>query len=165
VPRDRITLVPTEKRIRVVTGEATVADSTATLLLLETGHRPVYYFPRDDVRMDLLTPTNHRTTCQYKGDASYFSLKVDGRTVENAVWSYEQPIADMEPIAQRFAFYWDRGRPLARGGRGDFSVIRATRFTAWTWCRRRARCAWSLPARRSRHAPALRKTKAGRACW
>src|SRR5215813_2695911 len=90
MPRDRITLVPSERRVRVVAGEATVADSTGTLLLLETGHRPVYYFPRDDVRMDVLSPTNHRTTCPYKGDASYFSLKVDGHTVENAVWSYEQ---------------------------------------------------------------------------
>src|SRR5215471_16334123 len=102
MPRDRITLVPTEKRVRVMAGEEPVADSTSTLLLLETGHRPVYYFRREHVRMDLMTPTNHRTTCPYKGDASYFTLKVDGRTVENAVWSYEQP------IAERLAFYWDR---------------------------------------------------------
>jgi uncharacterized protein (DUF427 family) len=108
MPSDRITLVPTEKRVRVLAADATIADSTATLLLLEKGHRPVYYFARGDVRMDLMTPTNHRTTCPYKGDASYFNLKVDGRTVENAVWSYEQPIAGMEPIAQRLAFYWDR---------------------------------------------------------
>ena len=108
MPRDRITLVPSEKRVRVMAGEATVADSTGTLLLLETGHRPVYYVPREHARMDLLSPTNHRTTCPYKGDASYFSLKANGRTVENAVWSYEQPIAGMEPITQRLAFYWDR---------------------------------------------------------
>jgi len=108
MPQDRITLVPTEKRVRVMAGEATVADSTGTLLLLEKGHRPVYYFPREHVRMDLLSPTNHRTTCPYKGDASYFTLKLNGCTVENAVWSYEQPIAGMEPIATRLAFYWDR---------------------------------------------------------
>ncbi len=108
MPRDRITLVPSEKRVRVVAGEATIADSTGTLLLLEKGHRPVYYFPRDDVHMELLSPTNHRTACPYKGDASYFTLKADGRAVENAVWRYEQPIAGMEPIAQRLAFYWDR---------------------------------------------------------
>src|SRR6201987_546465 len=106
--RDRITLVPSEKRVRVQVGDATVADSAGTLLLLETGDRPVYYFPREHVRMDLLSPTNHRTTCPYKGDASYFSLKPNGRTVENAVWSYEQPIAGMEPIEKRLAFYWDR---------------------------------------------------------
>jgi uncharacterized protein (DUF427 family) len=108
MPRDRITLVPIQKRVRPVVGDMTIADSAATLLLLETGHRPVYYFPRDQVRMDLLAPTNHRTHCPYKGDASYWSLKADGGTVENAAWSYEQPIEGMEPIAQRLAFYWGK---------------------------------------------------------
>jgi uncharacterized protein (DUF427 family) len=106
--RDRITLVPTQKRIRVMTGDATIADSAATLLLLESGHRPVYYFPRADVRMDLLTPTSHHTRCPYKGEASYWSLQAGGRAVENAVWSYEQPIEGVEPIAQRLAFYWSK---------------------------------------------------------
>jgi uncharacterized protein (DUF427 family) len=108
MPRDRITLVPIQKRVRPVVGDMTIADSAATLLLLETGHRPVYYFPRDQVRMDLLAPTNHRTHCPYKGDASYWSLKADGGTVENAAWSYEQPIEGMEPIARRLAFYWGK---------------------------------------------------------
>jgi uncharacterized protein (DUF427 family) len=106
--RDRITLVPTQKRVRVLAGDATLADSAATLLLLEKGHRPVYYFPRADVRMDLMAPTGHHTHCPYKGDASYWSLTAPGRTVENAVWSYEQPIEGVEPIAQRLAFYWNK---------------------------------------------------------
>jgi uncharacterized protein (DUF427 family) len=106
--RDRITLVPTRKRIRVMAGDATIADSAATLLLLEKGHRPVYYFPRADVRMDLLAPTSHHTRCPYKGEASYWSLEAGGRTVENAAWSYEQPIEGVEPIAQRLAFYWNK---------------------------------------------------------
>jgi uncharacterized protein (DUF427 family) len=108
MPRDRITLVPTQKRIRVMAGGATVADSAATLLLLETGHRPVYYFPRADVRMDLMAATTHHTRCPYKGEASYFSLDAGGRAVENAVWSYEQPIDGMEEIAGRLAFYWNK---------------------------------------------------------
>jgi uncharacterized protein (DUF427 family) len=108
MPRDRITLVPTQKRIRVMAGDATIADSAATLLLLETGHRPVYYFPRADVRMDLMAATTHHTRCPYKGEASYFSLEADGRAVENAVWSYEQPIDGMEEIAGRLAFYWNK---------------------------------------------------------
>jgi uncharacterized protein (DUF427 family) len=108
MPRDRITLVPSQKRIRVMTGDATIADSAATLLLLESGHRPVYYFPRADVRMDLMAATTHHTRCPYKGEASYFSLDADGRAVENAVWSYEQPIDGMEEIAGRIAFYWNK---------------------------------------------------------
>jgi uncharacterized protein (DUF427 family) len=106
--RDRITLVPTQKRVRVLAGGVTIADSASTLLLLETGHRPVYYFPRADVRMDLMEATSHRTRCPYKGEASYWSLEANGGTVENAVWSYEQPIEGMEPIARRLAFYWGK---------------------------------------------------------
>ena len=106
--RDRITLVPSQKRIRVMANGATVADSAATLLLLESGHRPVYYFPRTAVRMDLLEPTSHHTRCPYKGEASYFTLKAHGHTAENAVWSYEQPIEGMEPIAKLLAFCWSK---------------------------------------------------------
>jgi uncharacterized protein (DUF427 family) len=106
--RDRITLVPSQKRIRAIADGITVADSAATLLLLETGHRPVYYFPRADVRTSLLDPTSHHTRCPYKGEASYWTLKANGRPVENAVWSYEQPIEGMEPIAGRLAFYWGK---------------------------------------------------------
>jgi uncharacterized protein (DUF427 family) len=76
--------------------------------VFETGHHPVYYFPRDDVRTDLMEPTNHRTHCPYKGDASYWSLRVGNRAVENAVWSYEQPLSGMERIKGLLAFYWDK---------------------------------------------------------
>ncbi len=41
--------------------------------------------------MSLLKPTAHSTHCPYKGDASYFSIEADGKTLENAVWSYEKP--------------------------------------------------------------------------
>src|SRR3546814_6913204 len=66
------------------------SDSLATVLALETGHGPVYYFPREDVRMDLLARTDHRTRCPYKGDASYWTLRAGDRRIENAVWSYER---------------------------------------------------------------------------
>jgi len=104
----RITIEPSPKRMRVMANGKTIADSTATLLLREKGHRPVHYFPRADVRMDLLEPTNHRTRCPYKGEASYWSLRVCSRIIENAVWSYEAPIPEAQPIEKALAFYWDR---------------------------------------------------------
>ena len=55
--------------------------------------------------MDFMEPTNHRTHCPYKGDASYWTLRVGNRAVENAVWSYEQPLAGMERIKGLLAFY------------------------------------------------------------
>src|SRR3546814_4777249 len=66
-------IAPTEKRVRVQFAGETVADSTRALLLLEQGHTPVYYFPRDDVRTKLLTPSGRSTHCPFKGDARYWS--------------------------------------------------------------------------------------------
>src|SRR3546814_4705696 len=60
----------------------TVADSLRTALVRETGHFPVHYFPREDVRTDLLQATDRRTECQLKGEASYWTLKV-GRSEEH----------------------------------------------------------------------------------
>ncbi|MFZ0109827.1 MAG: DUF427 domain-containing protein, partial [Pseudolabrys sp.] len=51
---------------------------------------------------------DHRTHCPYKGDASYFSIDADGRSAENAVWSYEQPYPAMAQIKDYLAFYPSR---------------------------------------------------------
>ncbi|MGO9080082.1 MAG: DUF427 domain-containing protein [Streptosporangiaceae bacterium] len=52
---------------------------------------PVYYFPRADVRFDLLEPTGHHTRCPFKGEASYYTVTAGGQRAENAVWAYPQP--------------------------------------------------------------------------
>jgi len=62
---------PARRRVRARLGGVTIADSTAALLLLERGHTPVYYFPRGDVRLDLMTPTGRTSHYPRKGDASY----------------------------------------------------------------------------------------------
>ena len=103
-----VKLVPSLKRVRAEIAGTVVADSTRTLLLLERGHFPVYYFPPEDVRQDLLTPTQHQTHCPRKGDAYYRTITVGGRTLENAVWCYEEPIEAVRPIAGRLAFYADK---------------------------------------------------------
>ena len=68
-----------------------VADTTRALSLAEASYPPVQYIPRADVDMNLLARTAHATHCPYKGDAAYYSIAADGRTAENAVWTYEQP--------------------------------------------------------------------------
>src|SRR4029077_20431924 len=70
-PDYRITFEPSPRRVRAVFNAATIADSTAAHLLFETRHLPIYYFPRRDVRFDLLRATDHSTYCPYKGTASY----------------------------------------------------------------------------------------------
>jgi uncharacterized protein (DUF427 family) len=107
VPPGRpIHIEPTEKRVRVRFGPEFVADSTRVLLLLEEGHLPVYYFPLEDVRTDLMTPTDRHTTCPYKGEASYWTVRVGDRVAENAVWAYPNPISERADLAGYVAFYW-----------------------------------------------------------
>ena len=107
-PPRRIDVDPGAVRVRVEFGGEVVANSARTLLLREASYAPVHYFPRDDVRMDLLIRTEHATHCPYKGAASYWTLEAGGRTAENVVWSYEAPIPGMTGIAGYLAFYRDR---------------------------------------------------------
>ena len=108
---DRIVrLEPSPRRVRVKFGGEWIADSTDMVLMYESSHLPVYYFPVKDVRLDLLHPTDHSSYCQYKGDASYWSIEAGGRTAENAVWAYQTPYDEMVAIGLQdyCAFYWDR---------------------------------------------------------
>ena len=107
-PGYRIDFAPCAKRVRAVFNGETVADSTAVRLLHETAHIPVYYFPREDLRPDLLTRTTHSSYCPFKGEASYWSLSVGDRVAENAVWSYEAPYREVADIKDYMAFYWNR---------------------------------------------------------
>ncbi|MCW5693449.1 MAG: DUF427 domain-containing protein [Pseudolabrys sp.] len=100
-----ITIASEGKRVRVQFGDKTVADTTRALTLKEASYPPVYYIPRADADMSLLTPTAHSTHCPYKGDASYFTISGDGRTAANAVWSYEAPFPAVAEIKDHLAFY------------------------------------------------------------
>src|SRR3954447_762888 len=96
------------RRIRGVLAGETVVDSTRVKLLHEHGHLPIYYFPREDVRVDLLEPTDHHTRCPWKGEASYWSVRVGDRLAENAVWGYPEPLDDAPPLAGYVALYWNK---------------------------------------------------------
>ena len=100
-----ITVESTNNRVQVRVSDVTVADSEKAQLLTEGTFPPRHYFPRDHVRMDLLTPTKSITHCPYKGDAHYWSLIIDGEEFEDIVWSYEDPIPEMSEIAGLLCFY------------------------------------------------------------
>ena len=100
-------LEDTEKRVRAVFNGETVTDSRRVKILHETNHLPVYYFPEDDLRHDLLERTDHTTHCPFKGDASYRSVRVGDRVADNAVWHYETPLPSTPPITGYAAFYAD----------------------------------------------------------
>jgi uncharacterized protein (DUF427 family) len=108
-PQDHaLYLEESPKRVRVVFGDETVADSRRAKLLHEAGLLPVYYFPQEDVRMELLEESDHTTHCPFKGDASYWSVRVGERIAENAVWAYPEPIDSCPPITGLVAFYWNK---------------------------------------------------------
>ncbi len=107
-PDHPITISPNPNRVKVTFAGRVVADTTKALTLKEANYPPVQYIPRSDVDANLLARTAHSTRCPYKGDASYYSIKAGGKVAENAIWSYEQPLADVAEIAGHMAFYPNR---------------------------------------------------------
>lgn len=103
-PYTRVDILPSSRHVTVRLGDEVVADSTHAFVLHETGLPPRWYLPKIDARLELLTPTDTVTHCPYKGDAEYWMLHVDGRTVDDAVWSYPRPMAESVRIASLLCF-------------------------------------------------------------
>ncbi len=106
-PEHRVEVERANERVKVTFNGEVIADTTDAIRLREADYPPVYYVPRQDVKMDRLIRTEHHTYCPFKGDASYFTLS-SGRTAENAVWSYEKPYDEVIAIKDHLAFYPDR---------------------------------------------------------
>jgi uncharacterized protein (DUF427 family) len=109
-----VDLEPEPERVRVRLGGEVLADSNSALLVKETKHEPVLYLPRDDVRLDLFEPTEHTTFCPFKGEASYWTLRLETRIEENVAWSYQDPFEEVSGLKDYMAFYperveWERG--------------------------------------------------------
>lgn len=97
----------TPRWVRAMLGGEAVADSKRAMLLLESGYPPVYYFPIEDVRTDLLEESGHETTCPYKGEASYWTVAVGDRREENAAWGYPRPLPGTPDLSGYVAFSWE----------------------------------------------------------
>jgi uncharacterized protein (DUF427 family) len=113
-PDYRVDLEQDPERVRVRVGTEVLADSARALLVKETKHEPVIYIPREDVRLDLFERTEQRTFCPFKGEASYWTLRLGTRVEENVVWSYEDPFEEVSGLKDYMAFYperveWERG--------------------------------------------------------
>ncbi|MDA9435022.1 DUF427 domain-containing protein [Bradyrhizobium sp. CCBAU 51627] len=107
-PDHPITITQNPRRVRVLAGDIVIAESTRALTLKEAKYPAVQYLPREDANMALLERTERTTHCPYKGDASYYSIKADGKTLDNAIWTYETPFPAMTEIAGHLAFYPDK---------------------------------------------------------
>ncbi len=88
----KITTTPAKLHVEVTLAGVKLADSDRPVLLDETGLPTRYYLPREDVRTELLRPTDRHTTCPFKGEASYWSVQAGGEVHDDLVWSYEYPI-------------------------------------------------------------------------
>lgn len=150
-PEARFRLEPSPRRVRVIFGGETIADSAHVLLLLEHRRLPVFYFPLRDVRAGTLERTEHTTESALKGVATYWTVRAGDRVAENAAWSYNASLADGLDLKGYVAFYWsemdawyeeerrsssqfapisrssvrppDSGRRIARTARGVWPVL------------------------------------------
>ena len=107
-PEYEVRLEPGSEHLRVRCGGVLLADSRDTLVVRETNHQPVHYFPRQDVRFEHLERTQHQTFCPFKGEASYWTARVGDRCEENVAWSYEDPFGEVAGLKDYVSFYAER---------------------------------------------------------
>ena len=119
-------LEPVTKRLRIIFGGETIADTTSAYRVLETSHPPVYYIPPADIAQQYLQKVAGSSWCEFKGHASYWSLDVNGRRAKEAAWSYPRPAPAFAAIADHLAFYASRvddcfvGDERVQAQSGDF---------------------------------------------
>jgi len=106
---DHITISPAAGTWVVRVAGAVLGESRFALSLKEDGYDEVIYFPRDDIAMAFLEPSDTTTTCPHKGEASYYSIEAKSGTLVDAVWTYETPKDAVKKIAGYLAF---RGEKL-----------------------------------------------------
>jgi uncharacterized protein (DUF427 family) len=107
-PGHTISIVSTAAHVEVRLGDQLLATTHRAMKLDETGLPSRYYLPTDDVRMDLLRTTTFHTSCPFKGEASYWSVDIDGEIHDGIVWSYETPTAQAAEVRGMLSFYPDR---------------------------------------------------------
>lgn len=106
-PRDpfhRIDIVHSSRHVRVECDGVQLADSIRPYMLFEPPLPVRYYLPPEDVRVDLLRPSETRTLCAYKGQASY--LSVEGEA--DVAWSYPAPLREAAEVIDRITFFNER---------------------------------------------------------
>jgi uncharacterized protein (DUF427 family)/acyl-CoA thioesterase len=131
-PDYRIDLVPFDGIARAWHGDLLLAESTAALRVLETNHVDRLYFPEADVRLELMTATDHHSICPFKGEADYWTLSATDPELENLVWAYRTPFDEVGGLKGYLGFYHERVRvELEERWPGDAGVRPAHRFPTW----------------------------------
>ena len=118
-PDYRVDIEPSGQTVRVGLGGELLAETHRAVTVRESKHAPVTYLPLEDVRADLIEPTDHTTFCPFKGDASYWTVRVADRVEENVLWGYEKPFPEVAGLVGYVAFYPDRVEWEIEEGRGE----------------------------------------------
>jgi len=103
-----ITIRPVAGRAHVAFDGAEIGSTLNALELHEPGHPVRIYFPRDDIQPGILELSETRTTCPYKGEAHYYTIKTLTATGIDQAWFYPDPCPLVEPIKDYVAFWGDR---------------------------------------------------------
>jgi uncharacterized protein (DUF427 family) len=99
-------LLPTSKHLEVYFNGKRIASTSRAYRVLETSHPPVYYLPPADISMEYLQPSPRPvSSCEFKGKATYWDLKVGNAIVRSAAWSYQNPTSSFADIKGYLAFY------------------------------------------------------------
>jgi len=120
-PYHRVDTRATSRHVEVLAGGEPVAGSDRAVLVFETGLPARAYLPREDVGDALLTPEQRTSVCPYKGEASYFSVSVGDRVLQDAAWSYPRPLGEALAIAGHVSFDHEQletriAEPASEGG-------------------------------------------------
>jgi uncharacterized protein (DUF427 family) len=99
-------LEPSSRRVRVVLGGLTIADTRRALRVLETSHPPTYDIPPEDVLPDaLVAEPGVGSVCEWKRPARYYTINARGLAAPHAAWSYPSPSAPFVALKDDVAFY------------------------------------------------------------
>ena len=107
-PEHQVLEKPVPGKMRAQLGADVLAESTNVIEVDEDDNPPRYYFPRADVRTDRMTPSDTRTYCPFKGEASYFSMELGDGPLPDAAWTLETPYDEHSALKSRVAFYSEK---------------------------------------------------------
>jgi uncharacterized protein (DUF427 family) len=123
-PYHRVDVAQSDRHIKVVVGDEVLAETARAKILWETGIPTRYYIPTDDVRMELLEPTDLHTRCPYKGEASYWKLKGANEAGSEIAWAYLDPLPECPKIKGLISFYNERVDALYVDGQAEPKPLR-----------------------------------------
>lgn len=104
-PYKRVDILPSSRHVRIELDGTVLAESQRPWLLFETWLPTRYYLPPEDVHAEFLQPSDSHSSCPYKGNASYYSVVINGHKHKDLIWVYREPTQESARIKGLFAFF------------------------------------------------------------